>query len=150
MDVLKLLGVIRLSKYKQLQSTNTLLKSDRDVYKNRVNELETNFNNTTAENTTIKEEIKSLKEEYGLCLKVSSAWEWKHNTIKAQLEGRIGGLTKEVNKHKSQLRFALGILYKDVRSDKETEIFLKGEYKKLKAWDEARRKPKEENNGTIN
>jgi hypothetical protein len=59
-----------------------------------------------------------------------------------QLEGRIGGFVKELNKIKSQYRFLLSIYFKEVRIDKDTEIFLSHEYDKYQQWDIERKQVK--------
>lgn len=80
----------------------------------------------------LNKKIKMLQSSNGLL-------EDKLKDLKQKSDGKIGGLTKELNRIRSQLRFSLGILFKDSKSDKETEIYLKKEYKKLKLWDEIRR-----------
>lgn len=53
--------------------------------------------------------------------------------------GQIGNLTSKLNQQKSSTRFALGLLFHDIRFIKDKEVFLKGEYNKLKLWEEERR-----------
>jgi predicted nucleic acid-binding Zn-ribbon protein len=129
-------------KMDKLQKDNELkdvqidnLRTDNDQLKNKVSKQKVEINHLldikhklSKENPELRSTIATLKKDY--------------NSLKKQLEGRIGGFVKELNKIKSQYRFLLSIYFKAVRIDKDTEIFLSHEYDKYQQWDIERKQVK--------
>lgn len=112
-----------------LETIETSKKQQSDFYINRIKESQ-------KEEERLNDLIRSYKTQNENYEKIILEKENKLQSI----YGQIGNLTSKLNQQKSSTRFALGLLFHDIRFTKDKEVFLKGEYAKLKLWEEERRK----------
>lgn len=167
MNLLRKIGLVKLCEYNQLQSTVAFQKEDilflkkcNENYISQINDLNNQIKSLNIELTNVKaskekivKDISKLSKENSdlvskLLLLEKENSEYKDiikdlekniEDVRRVLNGRNGGLTKELNKIKTQLLLTLSILFKDKKMEKETEIYLSVSYKKLQDWQEKRK-----------